>query len=288
MKPPVFEYCAPRSIEETFSLLKEHGDEGRVLAGGQSLVPLLNFRMARPSFLIDLNYCAEFSYLRREEDYIVVGAMTRQGEAEQSVLVREHCPLLHEALYYMGHPTIRNRGTVGGSLAHADPSAELPTVAMALNAQLVLQSADGRRTVTPEDFFIDSLVTSIETGEMLLEVRFPVRNANDRHAFVESGVRRADLAIAGVAAQVRVDDFGTCTAARIVALGGGARPMRLSSVEAKILGQRESIIDILGAAAACNDDIDPTSDLQADAYYRRKLLRALTRDALRKLFPTGS
>lgn len=288
MKPPVFEYCAPRSADEALALLAQHGEDGRILAGGQSLVPLLNFRMARPSVLIDLNRCPELSYLRLEQDAIVIGAMTRQAEAEHSGLVQEHCPLLREGLAYMGHPTIRHRGTIGGSLAHADPGAELPALAMALNAAIVLQSAGARRTLTPEDFFIDSLVTAIEPGEMLVEVRFPVRRDGDRHAFVESGVRRADLAIAGIAARVNVDTSGFCRAASIVALGGGARPTRLVSVEAALLGRHEREVRIGDVAAASNDDIDPPSDLQAGADYRRKLLVTLTQRALTRLFPLGA
>jgi CO/xanthine dehydrogenase FAD-binding subunit len=287
MKPPIFEYCAPRSTEEALSLLAEYGDDGRILAGGQSLVPLLNFRMARPSYLIDLNRCPELGYLRHEHGQIIIGAMTRQSEAEHSELVRKHCPLLREALAYMGHPTIRHRGTVGGSLAHADPGAELPTIAMALGAEIVLQSAKARRTLTPDEFFLDSLVTAIEPGEMLVEARFPIRRDGDRHAFVESGVRRADLAVAGVAAQINVDSSGVCATASIVVLGGGTRPTRLGSVEAEITGRQERDVKIDVAAAAGFEDVDPPSDLQASADYRRKLIATLTRRALRVLLPDG-
>jgi CO/xanthine dehydrogenase FAD-binding subunit len=287
MKPPVFEYCAPQSAEEALSLLADHGDDARILAGGQSLVPLLNFRMARPSYLVDLNRCAELSYLRHEHDQIIIGAMTRQSEAECSELVRKHCPLLCEALGYMGHPTIRHRGTIGGCLAHADPGAELPTIAMALNAEIVLRSAGAHRTLTPDEFFLDSLVTAIEPEEMLVEARFPVRRTGDRHAFVESGVRRADLAIAGVAARVNVDSSGVCASASIVALGGGTRPTRLRSAEAEIAGRHEHDVKIDEAAAASFDDVDPPSDLQASAEYRRKLIATLVGRALRKLFPGG-
>jgi CO/xanthine dehydrogenase FAD-binding subunit len=287
MKPAVFEYCVPRSAEEALSLLAEYGDEGRILAGGQSLVPLLNFRLSRPSYLIDLNRCAELGYVRHEQGQIIIGAMVRQSEAEYSELVRKHCPLLREALAYMGHPTIRHRGTVGGSLAHADPGAELPTIAMALGAEIVLRSAKTRRTLTPDEFFLDSLVTAIEPDEMLVEARFPVRQDSDRHAFVESGVRRADLAIAGVAAQINVDSSGVCTAASIVALGGGTRPTRLPSVEAEITGRHERDVKIGETAAASEGDVDPPSDLQASTEYRRKLIATLTRRALQKLFPDG-
>jgi aerobic carbon-monoxide dehydrogenase medium subunit len=284
MKPPLFEYRAPHTSEETLALLAKYGDEGRVLAGGQSLVPLLNFRMARPACLIDLNRCSEFDYLRLEEESVVIGAMTRQADAENSRLVHEHCPLLAEALTFMGHPTIRNRGTVGGSLAHADPGGELPAVAMALGAEIVLERTGGKRSLTPEKFFIDSLVTAIETGEVLREARFPARRTGDRHAFVESGVRRADLAIAGVAAQIRVAPSGICDKISFVALGGGTRPTRLSSVETAVEGRNIADIDIGDVAGACREDVDPPSDLQATGEYRRELLVSLTRRALKKLF----
>jgi carbon-monoxide dehydrogenase medium subunit len=285
MKPPIFEYRAPQTSEETLALLANHGDDARLLAGGQSLVPLLNFRMARPTFLIDMNRCSEFSYLRLEEDVVVIGAMTRQADAENSLLVRQHCPLLADALAFMGHPTIRNRGTIGGSLAHADPGAELPTVAMALGAEIILEGASGgKRSLSPDEFFVDSLVTAIETGEMLREARFPVRCPGERHAFVESGVRRADLAVAGVAARVRVDPSGICDKVSVVALGGGTRPTRLTSVEAAVEGKNIADIDVRDVASACREDVDPPSDLQATAEYRSELLVSLTRQALKKLF----
>jgi carbon-monoxide dehydrogenase medium subunit len=284
MKPPIFEYRAPQTSEETLALLANHGDDARLLAGGQSLVPLLNFRMARPTFLIDLNRCPEFSYLRLEGEAVVIGAMTRQADAENSLLVREHCPLLADALTFMGHPTIRNRGTVGGSLAHADPGAELPTVAMALGAEIILGSASGGRSLSPDEFFVDGLVTAIETGEMLLEAKFPIRRHGDRHAFVESGVRRADLAVAGVAARVRVGPSGICDRVSLVALGGGTRPTRLTSVEAAIEGKNIADIDVRDVASACREDVDPPSDLQATAEYRSELLVSLTRRALKELF----
>jgi CO/xanthine dehydrogenase FAD-binding subunit len=284
MKPPVFEYRAPRTEDEALAFLAEAGDDGRILAGGQSLVPLLNFRMARPAVLIDLNRCAGLSYLHLEGDELVIGPMTRQAEAEFSPLVREHCPLLADALPHMGHLTIRNRGTIGGNLAHADPGAELPAVAMALNAQMIVTGAGARRSLTTDDFFIDSLVTAIEPGEMLREIRFPTRRPGDRHAFVESGVRRADLAIAGVAAYAHVASEEICDSISLVALGGGTRPTRLVSVENALRNRAFDGIDPGEIATLARADVDPPSDLQAGSDYRRDLLTALTRTALTKLF----
>jgi CO/xanthine dehydrogenase FAD-binding subunit len=284
MKPPVFEYVAPRSSQETLSLLTQYGEDARLLAGGQSLIPLLNFRLARPSVLIDINRCPDFNYLHLEAGSIVIGPMTRQAAAEHSAIVREHCPLLVHALRFMGHLTIRNRGTVGGSLAHGDSGAELPTAAMVLNAELILEREDGRRSLSPDEFFLDSLVTAIEPGEMLREIRFPIKQAGDRYTFTESGVRRADLAIAGVAAHVHIGDSGLCEKASLVALGGGTRPTRLTSVEAAVVGAKIGDIDICAAAAAGRADVDPPTDLQATAGYRRDLLVSLTVDALKQVF----
>ena len=264
MKPPVFDYRAPRTPEETLALLAEYADDGRILAGGQSLMPLLNFRMARPSVLIDLNRCADLDYIRVEDAALVIGPMMRQANAERHPLVLEHCPLLAQALPYMGHLTIRNRGTVGGSLAHADPCAELPTVAFTLDAELILEGVGGRRSLTPGEFFTDS-------------------RKGDRHAFAESGVRRADLAIAGVTACIHVTAAGLCEKARLVALGGGPIPVRLIAVESLIEGRHIGDVDIAEAAAASHDDVDPPSDLQAGSEYRRDLIVSLARDALQSV-----
>jgi carbon-monoxide dehydrogenase medium subunit len=284
MKPPAFDYCAPRTPDEALLLLAQYGDDGRVLAGGQSLVPLLNFRMARPSVLIDLNVCSDLDYLRVDQDSLVIGPMTRQANAERHQLVHKHCPLLAQAIGFMGHLTIRNRGTVGGSLAHADPCAELPAAAMALDAEMIVEGAGHRRSLTTDDFYTDSLVTAIEPGEMLREIRFPIRREGDRHSFIESGVRRADLAIAGIAISVHVTAAGLCENARVVALGGGPCPIRLTSVQSLIDGRRVEDIDIADVSTASRDDVDPPSDLQASSDYRRDLIVSLTRDALRNVF----
>jgi CO/xanthine dehydrogenase FAD-binding subunit len=280
MKPAPFLYFAPRSAQEAVALLAEHGEDGRVLAGGQSLMPLMNLRMARPAALIDINRASDLSYIRRDGDWIAVGTMTRQADAEHDPLVHEHCPLLAQAISFMGHTTIRNRGTVGGSIAHADSCAELPTVAMALGAEMVVAGVAGDRTCTADEFFIDSLYTVIEPGEMLREVRFPVMARDERFSFVESGVRRADLAVAGIAARLTLDDAHVCRAITLVALGGGARPIRLLSVEAALLGNRPDAATLAELCEAARDDIDPTDDLQASAEYRREILVSLTHRAL--------
>jgi carbon-monoxide dehydrogenase medium subunit len=283
MKPPPFAYFAPRNLAEAVALLAEHGDEGRPLAGGQSLMPLMNLRMARPSALVDLNRASDLFHIREENGWVAIGTMTRQAVAEHDALVRSRCPLVAKAISFMGHTTIRNRGTVGGSIAHADPCAELPVAALALRAQMVVASAGGSRTLSADDFFVDSLVTAIEPGEMLSEVRFPVMSAGERFAFLQTGVRRADLAIAGVAARLSLRHDGVCTEASIVALGGGPRPTRLNAVEAALVGTTPRAADLREIARSVHEDIDPNNDLQASADYRRQVLVSLTEQALTKM-----
>ena len=205
MKPAPFEYFAPETAEEALALMAEHGVEARPLAGGQSLVPLINMRMAQPSVLIDLNRCPELAYLREEDGMLVSGPMTRQRELELSEIVRSACPLIAKAMPHMGHATIRNRGTAGGSLSHADPSAELPGVALALGAEMIAGGPNGRRTVPATEFFLAELTTALEPDEMLCEIRFPEAPAGSRAAFAEVGSHFGGLALVSVAAQVDLD-----------------------------------------------------------------------------------
>src|SRR5712692_7015485 len=174
MKPPRFDYLAPTSVDEALALLAELGEDAKVLAGGQSLVPLLNFRLVRPGHLVDLNEIPDLGYIRHENGRIVIGAMTRQRSVEVSDLVSERCPLLAEAMRQIGHVQIRNRGTIGGSLAHADPAAELPAVVAALGGELVVRSRTGQRTLTSEQFFVTYLTTAVDPAELLVEIRLPV------------------------------------------------------------------------------------------------------------------
>jgi CO/xanthine dehydrogenase FAD-binding subunit len=213
MKPPRFDYQAPRSLDEALALLATHGEEAKVLAGGQSLVPLLNFRLVRPGYLVDLNEIAGLDGIRVENGRLVIGAMTRQRAVETSALVREHCPLMADAMPQIGHVQIRNRGTVGGSLAHADPASELPAVVAALDGEVVLQSTRGRRVLKPEQFFAGYLTTTAAPDELLVEARVPVTPPRTGSAFVELSRRHRDFALVGVAATVTVDEAGVCTGA---------------------------------------------------------------------------
>ena len=283
MKPAPFEYFAPETAEEALALMAEHGVEARPLAGGQSLVPLINMRMAQPSVLIDLNRCPELAYLREEDGMLVSGPMTRQRELELSETVRAACPLIAKAMPHMGHATIRNRGTAGGSLSHADPSAELPGVALALGAEMIAGGPNGRRTVPATEFFFAELTTALEPDEMLCEIRFPEAPAGSRAAFAEVGSHFGGLALVGVAAQIDLDSAGRCTKAALAATGAGERPTRLSSTEAVLTGEVLEKQSIAEAAEAAAGDVEPLEDLHATAHWRRRAAVAMAARALHEI-----
>ena len=280
MKPAKFKYVVPDTVEEALAVLAEHGDDARPLAGGQSLVPLMNMRIARPAVLVDLNRVTGLDAVTADSGALVLGPMVRQAAAERNQLIAEHCPLLTQTLRYVGPPATKNRGTVGGSLAHADPVAELPGTALALGAELIVESKAGQRSVTPEDFYIAELTTAIEPGEMLREIRIPKMESGTKTAFVESGNRQEGLAITGVACLLRLDDAGNCAAISLVAIGVGSGPTKLVSTERMLIGEPlvEKIIE--EAAESASQDIDPRDDIHASAHYRSRLAVALVKRAI--------
>jgi CO/xanthine dehydrogenase FAD-binding subunit len=281
MKPPVFEYHAPASVDEAIALLTRYGGDGKVLAGGQSLMPLLNFRLSRPAAIIDLNGIASLAYVREENGVIQFGAMTRQRTIEFSDVVKRRLPLLTEATALVGHLPIRTRGTIGGSIAHADPSAEYPAVLAALDGTVVVRGPRGERTLRPTELFQSYLTTSLGPDEILVEVRLPVMAPGAGFAFEEFSRRHGDFAIVGVAAML-VSDGQRCTAARLATAGVGPTPVRLRSTE-EIL-ERDGLSDaaIDAAATRAAELVEPDGDIHASAAYRRNLTRVLTGRALRR------
>jgi carbon-monoxide dehydrogenase medium subunit len=281
MKPPRFDYHAPRSVDEAVALLARYGGDAKVLAGGQSLMPLLNFRLARPAALVDVNRIGELAYVREDDGTLAFGAMTRQRTIEFSPVVARRLPLLGEATRWVGHLPIRSRGTIGGSIAHADPSAEYPAVLTALGGEVVVQGPRGRRTLTPERLFETYLTTSLAPDELLVEVRLPASPAGAGYAFEEFARRHGDFAIIGIAALV-VRDGDRCTAARLASAGAGPVPVRLRAAEAILerVGLGEAAI--AAAAARAAELVDPDSDVHASAAYRRHLTRVLTGRALKR------
>jgi carbon-monoxide dehydrogenase medium subunit len=280
MKPARFSYYDPTSVSEVVSLLDQHGDAAKALAGGQSLVPLMNMRLARPEHVIDLNRVAELFYLEEQDGWLRLGAMTRQRELEKSELVAERWPLLANATRFIGHSQIRNRGTVGGSLAHADPAAELPAVITALDAQLVIRGPEGERTVGPDEFFVTYLTTCLEPNEVLVEAKVPALPPGSRPAFQEVSRRHGDFALAGAAGIVALDDNGICQHVRIALFGVGPSPYRAREAEDLLKGERptEALLREVGLKAA--EQLEPDSDIHASAEYRKEVGAVMVRRAL--------
>ena len=282
MKPAAFEYLAPQSLEEALAALREHGEDAKVLAGGQSLVPAMNFRLAQPAVLVDINRVDELSHLEpRDDGGLTIGALTRQRQVERSELVAERAPLVHVAMPFIAHAQIRNRGTFGGSVAHADPAAELPAVCLALDASFRLQSLRGSRSVKARDFYRGLFDTALEPDELLVEIELPATRARTGIAFHEFARRHGDFALVGVAVSVTLDAEGRCADARIALLSVGETAVEASGAAAVLRG-RELDRELAEEAArvAASEDIDPPSDLHASVEYRRHLTRVLTRRAL--------
>ena len=280
MKPASFEYFAPTSVADAVSLLQEHGLGAKLLAGGQSLVPLLNMRLARPAFVIDVNRVEGLNYVREDDDTLAIGALTHQREIERSELVQAVNPLLHAATRLIGHPQIRNRGTVGGSIAHADPAAEYPAVALALDAKMRIAGPNTERLVPAADFFVTYLTTVLEPGEMLIEVRVPALPRGTGWSIKEMARRHGDFALAGAAVTLAMAN-GSCSDARVVLFGVGATPLRVKQAEERLAGERVDAALISEVGRAISSSIDePLSDIHATSEYRRNLAGVLTERAL--------
>jgi len=281
VKPAPFEYHAPASVDEALALLTRYGGDAKLLAGGQSLVPLLNFRLARPAALVDLNRIPALAGIREVNGHVAFGAMTRQRTIEFSPVVARRLPLLTEATRWVGHLPIRSRGTIGGSLAHADPSAEYPTVLTALDGEVSVRGPRGERVVRAGALFETYLTTTLAPDEILVEVRLPAMPEGAAYAFEEFSRRHGDFAIVGVAAMV-VGRGERCTAARLATAGTGPVPVRLRAAE-EIL-ERDGLGEAAIAAAArrAAEIVQPDSDIHASADYRRNLTRVLTERALKR------
>lgn len=279
MKAPPFEYTAATELDQVLDLLAEHGDEAKIIAGGQSLVPMLAMRLARPAQLIDINRVGGLDAIDDRGDVLALGALTRERRAERSELVAERLPLMAEALPHIGHVSIRNRGTIGGSIAHADASAELPAVAVATEAEMVVRSRHGERMVAAADFFVGHFTTALADDECLVEVRLPVTAPRTGWSFQEVARRHGDFALVGAAAMVTLGD-GVIEAARICLMGVTDHPLRVTAAEAALAGAEVSD-DVFEAAAADSvRDLHPAGDLHGSSDYRRHLAAVTVRRAL--------
>ena len=279
MKPAAFEYFAPTTVEEAVGLLAEHGEQAKVLAGGQSLVPLMNMRLARPAVIVDINRIRSLDYIRTESGGVRIGALTRQRAAERSPHVAERCPLLRDALRWVGHAQIRNRGTIGGSIAHADPAAELTAVLAALGGEVAVRGPRGLRVIAAPDLFVTYLTTSLDPRELLVEVRFPALPARAGWSWMEIARRHGDFALAGVGV-VLAERGGVIAEARLGLTGVGPTPVRAGEAERVLVGRSPSEALWEEAAEAVREAIEPEGDIHASSEYRRHVAGVLIRRAL--------
>jgi carbon-monoxide dehydrogenase medium subunit len=286
MKPPPFEYYAPTTVEEALSHLAEHGYDAKPLAGGQSLIPMMNFRLAQPSVLVDLNNIPELAYIRPDENGgALLGAMTRHKIVGHDPLIAKQVPLVHEAIPNIGTPQVRTRGTFGGSLSHADPSAELVAISVALKGRFKLRSQKGERWIPANEFFIGPFASALEPEELLVEINLPRLPERSGWSLMEVARRHNDFALIGVAAVVKLDTNGICEEARLVFLSAGDRPMEAHQAAELLKGQSPTAEAIQAAAEkAASADIDPGGDIHATAEFRRHLANVLSRRALDDAF----
>jgi len=282
MKPSAFEYHNPQSVQEAVGLLDRYGDEAKIIAGGQSLVPMMNFRLARPEILIDINGIKELEYIKTEGDELVIGALTRERDIEKSPLVIEQFPFLAKAISYIGHSAIRNRGTIGGSLVHADPSAELPTALCALNGKLKVVGSSGEKILEPEEFFLTYLTTSLEPSDLLTEVRIPALPENTGWSFSELSRRSGDFAVVAVGILLFSEAPGVCREARIAMGGVAPTPVRAQEAEALLAGKKLSEKLIAKAAQQAAEETDTEPDYHASAEYRMDMARVFVKKGLQQ------
>lgn len=283
MKPAPFEYHAPTSLEQALDLLSQHAGEAKILAGGQSLVPAMNFRVVQPSLLIDLNRVAELSFIREEGNVIRVGAMARERHLEFDASIEKRIPLLHEAVPNIAHPQIRNRGTIGGSIVHADPAAELPMLMVALNARLKGKNKSAERWIDAKDFFEGMFTTALESDEILVEIEIPFMPPRTGWSFMEVAPRSGDYAMMGVAALVTLDKEGKCNSAKLVYLNAGDGPVDAAASTQMLAGGTLSEKSIESVAVhASENEINPFGNIHASTDFQRHLAKVLTQKALKQ------
>ena len=282
MKPAPFEYVAPESVEEALAALQQNNPDGKILAGGQSLLPLLNLRLTKPKLLVDLNGISGLDGIRETPEGLAIGAMTRQSKLEHSLLVRQRCPLLAEAIRYIGHVAIRHRGTIGGSLAHADPAAELPALALALDAKFAIAGRGTDRVISAEEFFLDFLTTALAPDEILRQIVFPVLRPFSGYALEEVARRHGDFAIAGVVVIVDLDDAGKIAEARVALFGLAPTPVRARQAERALVGRELDDRAMLDAAVLLEEVLEPPGDIRASSAYRKHAAAVLLSRALKR------
>ena len=280
MKPAKFDYYAPTTRDEVLELLGQHGYDAKVLAGGQSLMPMMNLRLARPAVVVDINRVEGLAGIASDAGGMTIGAMTRQRQIERSAEIGDKFPVISAAIPHIAHFQIRNRGTIGGSLAHSDPAAEIPALCVALDAEVTAASSSGERAIEASDLTIGPLTTSLEPEELLTQVRLPALDGEWRWGFREVCRRDGDFALVGAIALLRLDSGGVCQEARIAMFGVGDGPIRASEAEASLAGRAVDADARAEAAALVSAAVDPGSDIHASAEYRKEVSGVMARRAL--------
>lgn len=286
MKPPPFKYIRTESVEHALEQMEEYGDAAKLLAGGQSLIPAMNYRVLQPSVLIDLNPINDLQYIKEMKDgSLAVGAMTRQRDVELSRDVEQKAPLLHAAMPHIAHPQIRTRGTIGGSLAHADPAAELPVIVIATGARMKATGKNGNRWIEANDFYEGMFSTALQPDELLVEIAFPASKPKTGWSFQETSRRRGDYAMMGVAVEVEMNGGGVCKTARLVYLNAGDGPIQTMNAASMLSGEQPTP-EVIAAVAneAADNEIDPFGNVHATIEFQRHLARVLTQRALAQAF----
>lgn len=282
MIPGPFEYHAPASLSEAVALLSEHGLDAKLLAGGQSLIPLMKFRFVEPAVIVDLNRIPGLGEIRRENGHLVLGALTREAALEDNEAVRTDFPIILDTAVVIADPLVRNLATVGGNLAHADPANDHPATMLALGAEIVATGPGGERTIPIDDFFVDTFTTALEADEVLTAIRIPVPGPRSGGAYVKFERKAGDYAISGAAVQLTLDDAGQVASVRIGLTNVNYMPMRATQAEAALLGKAPTEDVIREAARLAGEECDPSSDLRGPADYKRAVTRTVTARALRR------
>lgn len=280
MIPPAFEYLRPKTIPEAVALLQQHGDDAKILSGGQSLIPMMKLRLARPSHLIDINRIAGLSYIKEDGGFLKIGGLTREWEVEASAVVRSKCPILLDTARVIADPQVRNLATVGGNLAHGDPANDHPATMVALGAQVVATGAKGERVIAIDDFFVSLFTTALSHDEILTEIRIPLPPAKSGGAYVKLERKVGDFATAAVAVQLTLDDKGAVLKAGIGLTNVGPTPIRARKAEDALRGKKLDQATIAQAAQFASDEAQPSSDLRGPAAYKKGLIKELTKRAL--------
>jgi carbon-monoxide dehydrogenase medium subunit len=280
MIPPAFEYLRPKTIPEAIALLEQHGDEAKIMSGGQSLIPMMKLRLARPGFLIDINRIPNLNYVKEDEGFLKIGALAREADLDKSALIKTKYPILRDTVAVIADPQVRNLATLAGNLAHGDPANDHPATMLALGASIVATGPNGERIVPVSEFFLSLFSTLLEPNEVLTEVRIPIPPAGSGGAYLKVERKVSDFATAAVAAQLTLDSFGSVTYAGIGVTNVGPKPLKAKRAEEFLIGKKPDDVTFRQAAQLASDDSEPSADLRGPAEYKRGLVKELTRRAL--------